>query len=273
MPALDLDPYFARIGYSGPSVANLSTLQELHALHPVAIVFENLDVLLKRPIQLDVETLVRKLIHRGRGGYCYEQNTLFPAVLQAIGFSVSSIGARVQWRYPEGSVTPRAHMVLRIRLPDSDYIADVGFGLMTLTAPLRLQAGIEQPTPHGLYRLIPVGDEMRLEAKTSEGWAAVYQVSLQEHAPADWEVQNWFTSTNPNSRFTKELMVARPAEKRRYGLLNNILSTYHLDGTTERQMIETLEALETILRNEFNVDVTSEFKGAFAGLWPNKGTR
>jgi N-hydroxyarylamine O-acetyltransferase len=164
-------------------------------------------------------------------------------------------------------------MVLRIRLPDSDYIADVGFGLMTLTAPLRLQAGIEQPTPHGLYRLIPVGDEMRLEAKTSEGWAAVYQVSLQEHAPADWEVQNWFTSTNPNSRFTKELMVARPAEKRRYGLLNNILSTYHLDGTTERQMIETLEALETILRNEFNVDVTSEFKGAFAGLWPNKGTR
>ena len=89
MPALDLDLYFARIGYSGPRVATLSTLQELHALHPVAIVFENLDVLIKRPIQLDLEALVRKLIHHKRGGYCYEQNTLFQVALETIGFSVS----------------------------------------------------------------------------------------------------------------------------------------------------------------------------------------
>ena len=75
MPALDLDLYFARIGYSGPSIATLPTLRELHALHPAAIVFENLDVLLKRPIQLDVETLVRKLIYHGRGGYCYDAHS------------------------------------------------------------------------------------------------------------------------------------------------------------------------------------------------------
>ena len=251
----------------------INTLRELHALHPAAIVFENLDVLLKRPIQLDMEALVRKLIHHRRGGYCYEQNTLFKAALQTIGFSVTSLAARVQWRYPEGSVTPRAHMVLRIRLPDSDYIADVGFGLMTLTAPLRLQTGIEQPTPHGLYRLIPIGDEMRLEAKTSEGWAAIYQISLQEQTSADWEVQNWYTSTNPNSRFTRDLMAARPAEKRRYGLLNNFLSTYYLDGTTERRMIETPQALETILRNEFDIDILEDHKGIIAGLWQNDRTR
>ena len=185
MPALDLDSYFARVGYSGPKIATLSTLQELHALHPTAIVFENLDVLLKRPIQLNVEALEQKLIHHRRGGYCYEQNTLFQAALETIGFYVSSVGARVQWRYPKGSVRPLSHMVLRIRLPDADYIADVGFGLLTLTAPLRLEAGIEQSTPHGAYRLVPAGDEILLEAKTSDGWEAVYQISLHEQTPVD----------------------------------------------------------------------------------------
>jgi N-hydroxyarylamine O-acetyltransferase len=266
MSKLDIDAYLARIGYSGQKTATLTTLHELHALHPTTIAFENLDVLLKRAIRLDVEALVTKLVHHGRGGYCYEQNTLFQAALQAMGFLVGSIAARVQWRYPEGSLTPRSHMLLRIHLPDNDYIADVGFGLYTLTAPLRLEAGVEQPTPHGLYRLVPVRDEMRLEAKTSEGWAAVYQMSLQAQTPADWDVVNWYNSTCPDSRFTKELMAARPAEKRRYGLLNNVLSTHHQDGTTERRMIETPEALEKILRNDFNINVPVECKGIFAGL-------
>jgi N-hydroxyarylamine O-acetyltransferase len=273
MPALDLASYFARIGYSGPSEATLSMLQELHALHPAAIVFENLDVLLKRPIRLDVEALEQKLVDRKRGGYCFEQNTLFQAILETIGFSVSSLGARVQWRYPEDAPRPpRAHMVLRIRLPDADYIADVGFGLLTLTAPLRLEVGIEQSTPHGAYRLMPVGTDIRMEAKTKEGWAAVYQISLQEQTPADWEVYNWYTSTHPNSRFTRELIMARPAENRRLGLLNNVLSAYYLDGTTERQIIETPEALEAILQGEFSIDVPEDYKGLIAALWQNDRT-
>lgn len=272
MAAFDLNSYFARIGYSGPSVTTLSTLRQLHALHPAAIVFENLDVLLKRPIRLDVESLVQKLIYHGRGGYCYEQNTLFQSALQTIGFSVSTVGGRVLWRYPSNAANPRYHMVLRIRLPNADYIADVGFGLMTLTAPLRLETGVEQSTPHGTYRLMPVGEEMRLEAKTSEGWAAVYQISLQEQASADWEMCNWYTSTHPNSRFTRELVVARPAEKRRYGLLNNVLSTYYLDGTTERHMIQTAEGLETILRNVFNINDLEDHKAILTSLWQKKKT-
>jgi N-hydroxyarylamine O-acetyltransferase len=264
MSKLDIEPYLARIGYSGPKTATLTTLHELHALHPAAIAFENLDVLLKRPICLDADSLVTKLVEDKRGGYCYEQNTLFQVVLRTMGFSVGSIAARVQWRYPEGSLTPRYHMLLRIHLSDGDYIADVGFGLYTLTAPLRLETGIEQPTPHGIYRLVAVRDEIRMEVKTAEGWSAVYQISLQEQASADWEVANWYTSTCPASRFTKELMAARPTGKRRYGLLNNVLSIHNEDGTTDRQAIQTPEALEMVLRNSFNINVPVECKGVFA---------
>jgi N-hydroxyarylamine O-acetyltransferase len=272
MSSPDLESYFERIGFSGNSVATLSTLEALHLLHPKAIVFENLDVLLRRPIRLDVESLVRKLVHRKRGGYCFEQNTLFQTVLQKIGFDVNSLGARVQWRYPAGSVRPRSHMVLQIRMPDASYIADVGFGLLTLTAPLRLEADIEQPTPHGIYRLVPVGTEMRMEAKTSEGWAPVYQISLREEAPSDWEVYNWFTSTHSDSRFTRELVVARPADKVRYGLLNNVLSVYHLDGHVERHIIETPGALEVVLRNRFDLDPPEGTAAILEGLLGTAGT-
>jgi N-hydroxyarylamine O-acetyltransferase len=100
MSELDLESYFVRIDYSGPKTATLATLQALHALHSAAIPFENLDVLLKRTIRLDVASLAMKLIDQGRGGYCFEQNTLFQAVLHKLGFAVGSIAARVQWHRP-----------------------------------------------------------------------------------------------------------------------------------------------------------------------------
>jgi N-hydroxyarylamine O-acetyltransferase len=273
MSSQDLASYFKRVGYSGSALATLSTLEELHLLHPKAIVFENLDVLLGRPIRLDIESLIGKLVDNKRGGYCFEQNTLFQAVLRKIGFTVNSLGARVQWQYPNSIARPRSHMVLQIRMPDASYIADVGFGLLTLTAPLRLEADTEQPTPHGIYRLVPVGAEMRMEARTSEGWTPVCQISLREEAPADWEVYNWFTSTHPDSRFTRELVAARPAEEVRYGLLNNVLNTYYLDGHAERQIVETPKALAAMLRELFGLDLPEGSKTVLEGLLRRAGAQ
>ena len=95
--SIDLDAYLARIGYDGLRTATLETLTALHALHPSAIPFENLDVLLGRPINLDLPALEAKLVHGGRGGYCFEHNTLMAAALQALGFKVTGLAARVQW--------------------------------------------------------------------------------------------------------------------------------------------------------------------------------
>ena len=88
MSSFDLASYFSRIGHEGPGEATLDTLRELHGLHPRAIVFENIDVLLKQPIRLDPEALFAKLVTGARGGYCYEHNTLFKSALEAMGFRV-----------------------------------------------------------------------------------------------------------------------------------------------------------------------------------------
>src|SRR5581483_6802547 len=71
---LDLDAYFRRIGYAGARTPTLQTLRALQALHPQAIAFENLDPLLGRPVNLDLGSLQDKIVHSGRGGYCFEQN-------------------------------------------------------------------------------------------------------------------------------------------------------------------------------------------------------
>lgn len=253
MASIDLDSYFARIGYSGPATATLETLQALHLLHPVAIPFENLDPLMKRPVPLELKALAAKLVDQGRGGYCYEQNTLFAGVLGALGFSVATLAARVQWNLPPGTIGPRHHMVLRIDLSEGRYIADVGFGRLTLTAPLRLAPDIEQSTPHGLHRLIPIDGEFQLQAKLGGQWAPIFQLSLQEQAPADWEVANRFTSTHPSSIFTQGLMVARPVGDCRYGLFNNDLRIHHPDGRIERRTLKTRDELASVLRNDFRI--------------------
>jgi N-hydroxyarylamine O-acetyltransferase len=255
MSRIDLDAYFRRIGYSGPATATLATLRALCHLHPAAITFENLDPLMKRPVSLDIEALADKLIRRGRGGYCYEQNTLFEAVLRVLGFSVETLAARVQWNAPPGAVGPRYHMVLRIALPEGEYIADTGFGRLTLTAPLHLAPGIEQTTPHGPHRLVRIGDEFQLQARLGEQWLPVFLLSLQPEAPADWEVANWYTSTNPASVFTRSLMAACPVGDRRYGLINNDLRIHYPDGRTARRILKTSDELASVLRTDFRISL------------------
>jgi N-hydroxyarylamine O-acetyltransferase len=144
---IDLEAYFARIGYSGSGSPTLETLRHLAVLHPTSIAFENLDPLMKRPVRLDLPSLEQKLVNELRGGYCYEHNTLFEAVLRQLGFLVSSHAARVQWNASDGQVRARTHMVLRVDLPEGPHIADTGFGLLTLTAPLRLQADVVESRP------------------------------------------------------------------------------------------------------------------------------
>ena len=243
----------SRISYEGRTAPTLKTLQVLHRLHPSRITFENFDPLLKRPVRLDPASLIDKIVNRGRGGYCYEQNTLFEHVLRALGYSVSGLAARVQWNAPRDVVRSRTHMVLRVWLPDDHYIVDVGFSLLTLIAPLLLEPDIEQSTPHGLHRMVRVGDEFQLQARLVEQWNPLYQISLQEQVASDWEVANWFTSTHPESTFTNNLMVARPVGNLRYALLDNRLSVHHPDGSVARSVIQGSQELRHVLENRFSI--------------------
>src|SRR3981081_1598990 len=135
---IDLETYFRRIGYAGQRTATLDTLRAIQFRHCASIPYENLNPLLKWPVRLDLASLQEKLIHGGRGGYCFEQNLLFSQVLKTLGFSVSGLAARVLWDGPEDEIRARGHMVIRTEIEDHVYFVDAGFGGATPTGPVQI---------------------------------------------------------------------------------------------------------------------------------------
>jgi N-hydroxyarylamine O-acetyltransferase len=250
---IDLDAYFERIGYAGPRSASADTLAAIHLQHPQTIPFENLNPLLRWPVRLDAPSLEQKLVHDRRGGYCYEHNLLLSHVLHQLGFRVRGLAARVLMNVPEGTVRPRSHMLLLIDLDNRRYVADVGFGGLTLTAPLRLQVDIEQSTPHEAFRLIASGDGFVMQAKVGDSWRSLYAFDLQEQVLEDYEVVNWYLCSNPSSHFVTGLVAARPDRDCRYALRGTELAVHHVNGGTERRLLTTTGELRRALEDTFRV--------------------
>jgi N-hydroxyarylamine O-acetyltransferase len=259
--SVDLDAYFARIGYDGPREPTLDVLRAIHQKHPDAIPFENIDVLLGKPISLDPADVDAKLITAGRGGYCYEQNGLLKRVLTALGFDVTGLIARVLWMVPaDTSPRPRSHMVLGVRVPGDDtfWLADVGFGGCVLTTPLRLFSDDIQTTPNGEFRILPIdelGGERRVQANLSGRWAATYQVALGAWADQDYEQANFYTYAHPGSHFTWSLTAGRVTPTARFALKNNRLTWRDADGALVEQRDLSADELEAILRDTIGLPV------------------
>lgn len=203
----DLDAYLARLGYTGPRTPTLDTLTALLWHHTTTIPFENLDVLLGRPIVLTPAALMAKLVHGGRGGYCFEQNSLFLLALRALGYRVTPLGGRVRWQIPRDVVPARTHLFLRVHLPEGDYIADAGLGAASLTRPLALVFGPEQSTPHEPRRFVDEGGRLFHQMKLGDEWGDVVEFTTDEMHPIDWELANWWTSASPASHFRHNLTI------------------------------------------------------------------
>jgi N-hydroxyarylamine O-acetyltransferase len=251
--SVDLDAYLARIGHHGRAAATLETLERVHALHAASIPFENLSPFLGEPIPLDLASLQAKLVAGGRGGWCFEQNLLFAAMLEAIGFRVRRLAARVRWGAAPGVITARSHMVLLVRVGGSDYIADVGFGGLTLSAPLRLAAGIEQRTPHEPHRVLNENTGYLLEAKVAGEWQPLYAFELHEQFLADYEVSNWYLANNPKSHFVTGILAARAEPGRRHALRNTRYAVHPVGGETEKREITDVGEYKRLLAETFGI--------------------
>ena len=259
MSEIDLDAYFARVGYAGPRAATLEVLTELQRLHPAVIPFESLEPFLGRPVPLDAASLEAKLVRGGRGGYCFEQNGVLWRVLGALGFKVTPLSARVRWMQAEDApLGPLSHMLLRVETLDGAFLSDVGFGGQSPTAPIRFEPGLEQPTPHGTYRLTERDGGFELQMRLADRWGALYRFNLEPRILPDYEVSNWFTSTHPGSRFTNALIVSLAPEGRRMNLLDRGLTTYFTDGRIEERSIGSAEELHQVLTGDFGMQVSAE---------------
>ena len=250
---LDLDSYLQRIGFVGEPRADVATLRALASAHIAAIPFENLDPLLGTPVSIDLAAIEHKLVHGGRGGYCFEQNGLFLAVLKAIGFDATGMIARVLWNKPEDAEVAQTHMVLRVEVEGESWLADVGFGSMALGGALRLVVDEAQPTSLEPFRLITDGTQWRMQALVRDEWRTLYRFRLQPTEAIDYVVANHFTSTHPSSHFLHTLIVARTLPDRRLGLRNRGFVVHTLGQESVRRTLQGTEEIKRVLEEQFGI--------------------
>ncbi len=254
--AFDLETYVHRIAYHGPRTASLAVLADIIACHSAIIPFENIDVFLGRPIPIDAASVAAKLIQAGRGGYCFEQNTLLHSALTTLGFGATPRLARVIRGMAADAGTPRTHMMLSVDLPEGTFLADVGFGNLTPTAPLALSRGDAQMTRHERFRVRPLGSEYLVEVEIGGTWQNLYLVSPEVPLPADLEVANWFTATNPAAPFVNNLVVARPGHATRHTMFNTHVARRTMAGESQTRKLGSLEDYRAELRDGFGLSLS-----------------
>lgn len=247
---LDLDAYLARIGYEGEPTPTPAALRGLHRAHALTIPFENLDILLGRPILLDLPSLQAKLVQARRGGYCFEQNSLFAAVLESIGFEVTRLSARVRMGDPVPRA--RAHMILAVEAGGERWLADVGFGGDGLLDPIPFTGDASVRQGAWSYRLQREGDLFVVGSLRGDAWMDLYAFDLQPQLPVDYEVANHFTSTWAGSSFVKHVTVQRPGLEERLLLWERALVVQRV-GSEERTDVRDSEQLLTILEERFGL--------------------
>jgi arylamine N-acetyltransferase len=206
---------------------------------------------------LSPEALTDKLVHRRRGGYCYEVNGLMGYVLGQIGFRVRRLAGRVIWMLPPHAPLPaQTHTVLAVRFPGSQgaYLVDVGFGGQTPTSPLRLETGSVQQTTHEPYRLEDRGAGLVLQALIRGEWVPLYEFSTRTQPDIDRKVASWFVSTHPSSHFVTSLTAARVTEDGRLNLAGRNLTIHRADAS-EKVWLDDAAAVVDILSDLFGINV------------------
>lgn len=270
MPALTHSRlYLQRLGYDTPPPPTLQTLQDLQLRHVCTFAFESLSTLLHLPVPIDLASVEQKVLLDGRGGYCYELNQLFLALLQELGFDARGITGRVVMGGPADAHTARTHRLSLVALDGVRYVSDVGFGGMVPSSPLLLDSEAVQATAHEPYRLSVDGQgSYTLWAQVADEWRGLYVFDLQVQADIDYEIGNWYVSTHPQSPFVGQLKVARLAAGKRHTLNNASYAVHYLDKPSEKRRLDSADELLALLSETFGIRLPQEaqLRAALDGL-------
>ncbi|MFH8992624.1 arylamine N-acetyltransferase [Streptomyces sp. NPDC017940] len=257
---LDIAAYLGRIGYGGEVKPDLATLRALHRAHVDSVPFENLEIMLGRPVLLDLAALQDKMVRQRRGGYCYEQNLLFAAALERIGFTVKGLAARVR----AGASSTRAvtHMLLDVEADGEHWHCDVGFGADGLLEPVPLRTGAAMPQDvrQGEWRYGVAAEEEGvrvLRTERSDGWFDLYAHTTARCLPVDYVVMNHYSSTHPGSPFVRRPVLQRAGFDVRRRLIGARLTRTRPDGSVDEREVPVDELRLTMLR-EFGVELDDD---------------
>lgn len=248
---MDVQAYLQRISYGGSLAPTAQTLRNLQVAHLLTVPFENLSIHSGEPIILEDDALFDKIVGRRRGGFCYELNGLFAALLRALGFKVDTLSARVA--NAQGDLGPDFdHMTLMVALEER-WLADVGFGDSFLE-PLLLDYRQEQVQGGRAYQIALDSAYLILSQRESNGhWKTQYQFTLQPYSYADYADMCQYHQTSPQSHFTKARICTRATPEGRITLSEMRLITTVTDEQREERLLKNEQEYESVLREHFGI--------------------
>lgn len=252
---LNIKAYLERINYHGSLAPTAETLRDLQVAHLLAVPFENLSIHAKQPIVLEDEALFTKIVEGRRGGFCYEANGLFAALLRALGFDVWMLSAEVA--NAEGGFGPDFdHMTLMVTL-EKRWLVDVGFG-DSFREPLLLDERGEQRQGSRAYRILPEGAHFILmQRDDGDEWKAQYRFTLQPYTYADYAEMCRYHQTSPQSHFTSARICSRATEEGRITLSEMRLITTSKNGGRQERTLTSQEEYAAVLSEHFGIVMTS----------------
>jgi N-hydroxyarylamine O-acetyltransferase len=221
----------------------------------LTVPFENLDVAFGRTIVIDEGAILTKVVELRRGGFCYELNGAFAALLRALGFRVTMLSARVA-RANGGEGPEFDHLALRVDLEEA-WLADVGFGELFLE-PLRLEPSREQSDPDGTFRLVhhglvQDGSRLHLEKAEHDGiWKPQYSFSLQPRRLDEFAGMCHYHQTSPESSFTQKRLCTRATPEGRITVSEKKLIVTSKGERQERVLASEDEWIST-LQEQFGI--------------------
>ncbi|MET9220210.1 arylamine N-acetyltransferase [Streptomyces sp. NPDC003300] len=263
MDSSQADAYLQRIGAERPAVPDAAGLRELHLRHQLAVPFENLSIHLGQDIVLTEPALFEKVVTDRRGGFCYELNGAFGALLRSLGYGVELLAARVYGK--DGRVgPPYDHLALRVRTADGEtWLADVGFGRHS-HFPLRYAERGEQVDPGGVFRIADADADADADAHSDAGDLVVvrdgepqYLLERRPRLLADFEATCWWQRTSPVSHFRTSLICSRLTPEGRATLSGRTL-VLTASGTREERELPDAEAVLAAYRTHFSLDLPRE---------------
>ena len=253
MSAFDLDAYLARVAWQGSLEPTFDTLAGLTRAHMTRIPFENVDVLLGRGIRIDLDSITRKIVVEGRGGYCFEHGTLLQSALERVGFRVTAHAARVLTVLPRHQA-PRTHMFLCVETERGRFLVDPGFGGQAPLVPVPLQEGVDARDGLDRHRMVRHDDEWMLEAQIDSAMKPLWTSSLEPQYAVDFELANHWIATSPASPFTTRLMLRAVTSSGRTSVMNRDVTVLSA-GKSEKYQLVDRKALRALLGEHFGFDL------------------
>jgi N-hydroxyarylamine O-acetyltransferase len=260
----DLDALLHRIGLDAAPEPTLDGLQTIHRAYVSAIPYEDLAVQLRAYRPLDVDELAERVLHGGRGGYCFELNSVLGWILEQVGFDVRRHQGVVGVRERLDPPAPVNHLALSVHLDEGVWLADAGLGEGQVDAT---------PLVPGTY-----GDPltMGVEAEAGGGWFLVHHPwgsfeGVRIAAPVveldAFQPHHRRLATDPESKFVNTLVVQRPYRDRIETLRSRTFSVSGPHADDERRVLHDADDLATTLDERFGIDPGALGPAAIAELW------